>query len=117
MQLKQYSTVLLYAVCSPLFIQCFTRTVLHFVWHRVQIWLFSFIPVDTACVDAPINLSISTSANPLPEDRLRYWNGYMLVYETMDEKMVTPKTPKTARLGITSRSFRASTSRCVIAGL
>ncbi|KAK4305331.1 hypothetical protein Pmani_022773 [Petrolisthes manimaculis] len=50
------------------------------------------------------------SSNPLPEDRLRYWNGYMLVYETMDEKMVTPKTPKTARMGITSRSFRASTS-------
>ncbi|XP_071548346.1 ubiquitin carboxyl-terminal hydrolase 24-like isoform X1 [Panulirus ornatus] len=50
------------------------------------------------------------SSNPLPEDRLRYWNGYMLVYDSVDDRMTTPKTPKTPRVGVTSRSFRASTS-------
>lgn len=50
------------------------------------------------------------SSNPLPEDRLRYWNAYMLVYDSMDERIATPKTPKTPKVGVTSRSFRASTS-------
>ncbi|ROT66789.1 putative ubiquitin carboxyl-terminal hydrolase 24 [Penaeus vannamei] len=50
------------------------------------------------------------SSNPLPEDRLRYWNGYMLVYDSLDDRMTTPKTPKTPRVGVSSRSFRASTS-------
>ncbi|XP_069185948.1 ubiquitin carboxyl-terminal hydrolase 24 isoform X1 [Procambarus clarkii] len=50
------------------------------------------------------------SSNPLPEDRLRYWNGYMLVYDCTDERMATPKTPKTPKVGVMSRSFRASTS-------
>ncbi|XP_068228806.1 LOW QUALITY PROTEIN: ubiquitin carboxyl-terminal hydrolase 24-like [Palaemon carinicauda] len=50
------------------------------------------------------------SSNPLPEDRLRYWNGYMLVYDSTDDRVNTPKTPKTPRVGVTSKSFRASTS-------
>ncbi|XP_042228398.1 ubiquitin carboxyl-terminal hydrolase 24-like isoform X1 [Homarus americanus] len=50
------------------------------------------------------------SSNPLPEDRLRYWNGYMLVYDSMDDRLATPKTPKTPKVGVMSRSFRASTS-------
>lgn len=50
------------------------------------------------------------SSNPLPEDRLRYWNAYMLVYDSLDDRLSTPKTPKTPRVGVTSRSFRASTS-------
>ncbi|KAK8401660.1 hypothetical protein O3P69_001054 [Scylla paramamosain] len=50
------------------------------------------------------------SSNPLPEDRLRYWNAYMLVYDSLDDRLSTPKTPKTPRMGPTSRSFRASTS-------
>lgn len=57
-----------------------------------------------------------SAANPLPEDRLRYWNGYMLVYDSLDDRMTTPKTPKTPRVGVSSRSFRASTSRFVCKG-
>ncbi|KAB7497648.1 Ubiquitin carboxyl-terminal hydrolase 24, partial [Armadillidium nasatum] len=51
------------------------------------------------------------SSNPMPEDRLRYWNAYMLFYDTIDDLSCTPKTPKTPRItGRTSRSLRASAS-------
>ncbi|CAL4149746.1 unnamed protein product, partial [Meganyctiphanes norvegica] len=49
------------------------------------------------------------SSNPLPEDRLRYWNAYMLFYDSVEDRLNIPKTPKTPR-SQTSRSFRASMS-------
>lgn len=33
------------------------------------------------------------SANSYPEERLRYWNGYLLFYERMEE----PHTPTSAK--------------------
>ena len=39
------------------------------------------------------NIVVSLSASSYPEDRLRYWNGYLLFYERMEE----PHTPTTAK--------------------
>ncbi|KAK7081025.1 Ubiquitin carboxyl-terminal hydrolase 24 [Halocaridina rubra] len=69
------------------------------------------ILLEQECFGGTYKAKVSyDSSNPLPEDRLRYWNGYMLVYDSTDERINTPKTPKTPRVGVTSRSFRASTS-------
>ena len=37
------------------------------------------------------------SANSYPEDRIRYWNGYMLFYERMEESK-TPMSAKKSKL-------------------
>ena len=38
--------------------------------------------------------SVSGPAEALPETRLRYWNGYMLFYEQVNDRLKTPRTPR-----------------------
>ena len=40
-----------------------------------------------------LNEDFAVPASSYPEDRLRYWNGYLLFYERMEE----PHTPTTAK--------------------
>ena len=56
-------------------------------------------------------------ANGFPETRQRYWNGYILFYDRIDDLSKTPRTPRkgatnsTSSSGIVtrSRSFRSAT--------
>lgn len=56
-------------------------------------------------------------ANGFPETRQRYWNGYILFYDRIEDTMKTPRTPRKGNTSNTnsnivtrSRSFRAAGS-------
>ncbi|XP_076051171.1 ubiquitin carboxyl-terminal hydrolase 24-like isoform X2 [Oratosquilla oratoria] len=65
--------------------------------------------LEQECFGGAYTAKVSYDAsNPLPEDRLRYWNAYMLLYDCVEEPGQAPRTPKTPRTS--ARTFRASTS-------
>lgn len=43
------------------------------------------------------------AASSYPEDRLRYWNGYLLFYERVEE-VRTPVSAKKSRVSLSKRS-------------
>ncbi|KAL4237154.1 Ubiquitin carboxyl-terminal hydrolase 24 [Mactra antiquata] len=49
--------------------------------------------VEAECFGGTYKAKVYDQSNSYPEDRLRYWNGYMLFYERMDEN----KTPLSAK--------------------
>ena len=49
----------------------------------------------------PLNFSFTASS--YPEDRLRYWNGYLLFYERVEE-VRTPMSAKKSRITVGKRT-------------
>ena len=43
-------------------------------------------------------LIVVSIATTLPDERVRYWNGYMLFYEKMEEPAKTPVSAKKSKI-------------------
>ncbi|XP_050400806.1 ubiquitin carboxyl-terminal hydrolase 24 isoform X1 [Patella vulgata] len=55
------------------------------------------ITVEQECFGGTYKPKVIDQSNSYPEERLRYWNGYMLFYEKMDE-LKTPGSAKRSRI-------------------
>ncbi|XP_060555692.1 ubiquitin carboxyl-terminal hydrolase 24-like isoform X1 [Ruditapes philippinarum] len=53
--------------------------------------------VEAECFGGTYKAKVYEQSNSYPEDRLRYWNGYMLFYERMEESM-TPLSAKKTKI-------------------
>lgn len=45
-----------------------------------------------------VQLLLCSIATTLPDERVRYWNGYMLFYEKMEEPAKTPVSAKKSKI-------------------
>ena len=45
-----------------------------------------------------MRLIVVSIATTLPDERVRYWNGYMLFYEKMEEPAKTPVSAKKSKI-------------------
>ena len=51
-------------------------------------------------------LIVVSIATTLPDERVRYWNGYMLFYEKMKEPAKTPVSAKNPKYRLGKRCWR-----------
>lgn len=50
--------------------------------------------LEAECFGGTYKAKVRDSGNSYPEIRQRYWNGYILFYERMEEAIKTPRTPR-----------------------
>ena len=53
-------------------------------------------------------LIVVSIATTLPDERVRYWNGYMLFYEKMEEPAKTPVSAKKSKIQTRGAGGRVS---------
>ncbi len=52
------------------------------------------------------------TANGFPETRQRYWNGYILFYDRIDDSLKTPRTPRKSGGGTSVGGGNGAGARC-----
>ncbi|XP_013409431.2 ubiquitin carboxyl-terminal hydrolase 24-like [Lingula anatina] len=66
--------------------------------------------LEAECFGGTYKAKIYDQSNSYPEERLRYWSGYLLFYERIEEMMRTPVSAKKSRVSKMRKSLQGLSS-------